>query len=166
MERAHTPKEIEVAYRTAKKIANQFIRSRKRLPDMDFDDFVQEGVLGWLEGRNIYYAMASAYRYASKFHDYDYRVKGITDPVMVEFNEETHTEADCLEESVVQALDAGRIIERILEIEDDTVQFILLGAHYFGMSLRELSVVLGKSHEWVRTILVEQTKILREEFQA
>jgi DNA-directed RNA polymerase specialized sigma24 family protein len=161
-----TDAEVKAAYNVARRIAKSVMRSRTTA-GMAYEDFVQEGVLAWLQGRSIYYGMIDAFRRLAPISPYSYGVKGVKEPEMVSFVEELYTQYDDDERDRIDTLlDAEKILKRIQEIPNDVLQFALLGYLYFGMTLREIGSVLEKSHEWVRTYLVEpELKKIREEFQ-
>lgn len=163
-----TPQEVEVAYKVARKLASSVVNRMRSSHShyVDFDDFVQEGMVAWLEGRNMYRAMIDAFAKAAKMSKYSYGTKGMKEPRTVEITsleEDPNLTADPQEE-FVNHIDASRILERIQKIEDEQVQFAILAYAYIGMSLREIATIFGKSHEWVRTYLIEPelTKIKGE----
>lgn len=161
-----SPKQVEIAYSVARRIARSFDRLQQIQQVMDFDDFVQEGVLAWLEGRPMYLAMLDAFRRVAKLSQYAYSVKGLSDPPHTEFIEEMYTDtADSVEDELVENIDAQRVLDRIMSIKDETTRFVVTGSLYFGISLRDMGEVLGKSHEWVRLLLDTQVQKLKEEFQ-
>lgn len=154
-----TEQEIEVAYKVARKLANSVV-SRVRSSHshyIDFDDYVQEGVLAWLEGRNMYRAMMEAFVKAAKMSKYSFNTKGMKEPRTVDIDSlsDVVAEEENVEAVLVQRIDANRVLQRILAVSNEQVQFALLAYLYIGMSLREISQVFGKSHEWVRTYLIE-----------
>ena len=56
--------DISKMYSIARRIANMFYR-RHNLTYLDRDDFVQEAMLGWMQGRPMYFAMMDAFRRAA-----------------------------------------------------------------------------------------------------
>jgi len=160
-----TDEEVKAAYNVARRIAKSVMRSRTTA-GMAYEDFVQEGVLAWLQGQSIYYGMIDAFRKQAALSPYSYGVKGIAEPEILSFDEELDSNKDDESSRLDTLLDAEKILKRIQAIPNDILQFALLGYLYFGMSLREIAGVLEKSHEWVRTYLVEpELKKIREEFQ-
>lgn len=159
-----TDMEVQSAYTMARRIAKSVMRTLST-PSMGFDDFVQEGVVAWLEGKSMYYGMIDAFRSQAKLSPYSYTTKGMKEPEVLQFNEEMDGVNEEASE-IATKIDAERILKRIQSVQNDQQQFALLGYLYFGMSLREIGTVLEKSHEWVRTYLVEpELKKIREEFK-
>jgi hypothetical protein len=135
---------------------------------MDYDDFVQEGILAWLEGRRMYPAMLRAFGKSAKMSYYSYSVKGMHEPQTLPLDDFVDSEASDTPdiEHLHDKVDASKIMRRITRIENEQIQFALLGYLYFGMTLRDLGEVFGKSHEWVRSYLIEPELVkLREEFK-
>lgn len=160
-----SPKEVEIAYSVARRIAKSLSRLLHVQKVLDFDDFVQEGVLAWLEGRPMYLSMLDAFRRVANLSQYAYNIKGLPDLERLEFIEEAHTDVtESIEDELIENIDAQRIGDRIMSIEDETTRFVVMGSLYFGMSLRDIGEVLGKSHEWVRLLLDTQVQKLKEEF--
>jgi len=162
-----TDSEVQAAYNVARRIAKTVMRkvSTINTSSMAFEDFVQEGVIAWLEGKPMYYGMIDAFRAQAMISPYSYGTKGVKEPQMVLFDENIDSSNDCTA-AVDISIDAERILKRIQKVPNDIQQFALLGYLYFGMSLREIAGVLEKSHEWVRTYLIEpELKKIREEFQ-
>src|SRR4030042_246466 len=133
-------------------------------PHLDVDDFIQEGVWSWLEGRDMYYGMITAYRQASPVSRWDRETKGVVEPSFVEYVDSIHPTDDCGFEQADARLDAAKIISRIDKIADADVQFGVQAYFLFGLSLREIAEVVGKSHETVRRWLMPTIKMLKEEF--
>jgi DNA-directed RNA polymerase specialized sigma24 family protein len=132
---------------------------------MDLDDFVQEGIVAWLEGKPMHFRMLDAFHKQTRMSKYAYSVKGMTEPVEFQHTDELDNPVNTIPD-LEMAIDAEKILKRIQSVENDHQQFALLGYLYFGMSLREIGEVLEKSHEWVRTYLVEpELKKIREEFK-
>lgn len=164
-----TPEEIEAAYAVARRLANSIVKRVRSSHDhyLDYDDFVQEGMVAWLEGRSMYHAMLRAFGKAAKMSYYSYKVKGMEEPRTITIDELMDSPSTGLEliEQLDRKVDAQKILRRILSIKDERAQFAVLAHFYFGMTLRELGIVFEKSHEWVRTYLIEpELKKLREEF--
>lgn len=165
--RKQSPEQIAMAYSTARRIAKYFTSVLQRRTILDFEDYVQEGVLAWLEGRSMFLRMLTAYSMSGKLSRYAYLIKKAQDPISVEFDDRGGTTGvtDSCEDDVVAHIDYERVRDRIMAIKDDTVQFIIMGSLYFGISLRELGTILGMSHEAVRKIRDSHVKQIREEFQ-
>jgi len=162
-----TDAEVKVAYIIARRMARNIMRKMSTVNStpMSYEDYVQEGVMAWLEGRSMYYGMIDAFRKQALISPYSYNLKGVKEPLVIPFDENNHGSQDPSEDTEI-TVDAEKILKRIQEVPDDIQQFALLGYLYFGMSLREIGAVLEKSHEWVRTYLVEpELKKIREEFQ-
>ena len=163
-----TDAEVKAAYSVARSIAKNVMRSKVSTLNstcMAYEDFVQEGVLAWLEGKSMYYGMIDAFRKQALISPYSYGVKGVKEPQVLPYQEEFDGYINPLHD-LETAIDAQKILKRIQSVEDPIKQFALLGYLYFGMSLRDIAEVLDKSHEWVRTYLVEpELKLIREEFQ-
>jgi DNA-directed RNA polymerase specialized sigma24 family protein len=162
-----TDVEVQSAYSVARRIAKSVMRKVSTLNSnsMGFEDFVQEGMMAWLEGKSMYYGMIDAFRSQAKMSSYSYTTKGMKEPEVLLFNDEIDGATDEAAE-ICNRIDAERILKRIQAVDNEQQQFALLGYLYFGMSLREIGTVLEKSHEWVRTYLVEpELKKIREEFK-
>jgi len=162
-----TDAEVKSAYAVARRVAKSVMRKVSTLNSnsMGFDDFVQEGMMAWLEGKSMYYGMIDAFRAQAKLSPYSYNVKGMKEPQVFQFDEAIDSINENAED-IATKIDAERILKRIQAVENAQQQFALLGYLYFGMSLREIGTVLEKSHEWVRTYLVEpELKKIREEFK-
>jgi len=164
-----TKEEIEVAYKIARVLAKSLMARFWSSHDhiMALEDYIQEGILGWLEGRSMYRSMIRAFSNTAKMSNYSYVVKGMREPHTVpldDYVENEHaTENICAE--LDKQVDASKFLDRILAIQDDKAQFAVLGYFYFDMSLRDIGEVLEKSHEWVRTYLINpEIEKLREEF--
>ncbi|MFH1738364.1 MAG: hypothetical protein ABIH23_05105 [bacterium] len=161
-----TELEIKAAYAVATKLARKFMKHTHAdiyRPHMDLEDFVQDGILAWLEGRPMYYAMLDSYRASSPLSRWDREVLGLVEPTATEFKDNISAE-DVLSDIEVK-IDSDKIIRRIQSIKDENVRFATLAYLYFGMSLREIGAVLGQSHESVRqNIILPEIKRLREEF--
>lgn len=167
MEKQHTEVEIQAAYSVARRIAKSVMRKMASLRpnSMGFEDFVQEGMVAWLEGKPMYYRMLDAFHKQTMMSPYSYNVKGMPEPQAVRFEDEFDgaSNPDC---EIEVALDAEKVLKRIQAVPDEAQQFALLGYLYFGMSLRDIGEVLEKSHEWVRTYLVQpELKKIQEEFK-
>lgn len=161
-----TEREVELAYRAARRIARSFVSRYNGVlpPSLDFEDYVQEGILAWLEGRDMYWEMNVAFKKASKLSVYAYKVKKTPVPQSVEFEDDKNQEDRCAE--LECRVDAGKITERVYAIQDEKVQFAIMAYLLLGMSLREIGKVFEKSHEWVRTYLIEpELHKMREEFK-
>ena len=167
MEMNRSDVEVESAYKVARRVAKSVMRKVSTLNScpMGFEDFVQEGMIAWIEGKSMYYGMIDAFRTQAMISPYSYGVKGVKEPQMLQFEEDLDGVSNP-STGIEIAIDAERILKRIQSVPDEIQQFALLGYLYFGMSLREIGRVLEKSHEWVRTYLVEpELKKIREEFQ-
>jgi DNA-directed RNA polymerase specialized sigma24 family protein len=168
VENQKSPAEVEQAYTVARRIARSIMRRFAGSHQLvSFEDFVQDGMLGWLEGRSMYFSMIDAFRKQAMMSNYSYKVKDMKEPGLTSFNEDVHS---MTHENPVHEwdkhIDAQAILERIQRVDDDAQQFALLGYLYFGMSLREIGDVLDKSHEWVRTYLIEpELRLIVEEFK-
>lgn len=134
---------------------------------LDFEDYVQEGMIAWLEGRNMLHGMLDAFRKASALSVYAYKVKKTQATKIVELDdshspEDYHDELDALIDTKTMA---QKVLNRIYSIADEQKQFALVAYVYLGMSLREIAEVFGKSYEWVRMYLIdEELKKIKEEF--
>jgi hypothetical protein len=162
-----TNTEVMLAYTVARRVAKGVMRKVSTLNStcMAYEDFVQEGVMAWLEGKSMYYGMIDAFRSQAMISPYSYNTKGVKEPQVLPFEDGLDGFTNPTE-AIDNAIDAQKMLKRIQAVEDPIKQFALLGYLYFGMSLREIAEVLDKSHEWVRTYLVEpELKIIREEFQ-
>jgi DNA-directed RNA polymerase specialized sigma24 family protein len=168
VENQKTELETQQAYKVARRIAQSVMRRFAGSHQLvSYEDFVQDGMLGWLEGKSMYFAMIDSFRRQAMMSNYSYKVKGMKEPGLTSFNEDVHsmTHENPVHEWDNQ-IDAQDILERIQRVDDDVQQFALLGYLYFGMSLREIGEVLDKSHEWVRTYLIEpELSLIREEFR-
>jgi DNA-directed RNA polymerase specialized sigma subunit len=159
-----TEREVELAYNAARRIARSFVQKYSGVlpPSVDYEDYVQIGMLAWLESRDMYWEMIRALRKALEFSKYSYKVKKLPVPQMVEFDDERSNRQPI--EALEDKIDAQRILDRIYDVEDDRKQFALMGYLFLGMSLRDIGEVFEKSHEWVRTYLIEpELKKIREE---
>lgn len=159
-----TDKEVELAYRAARKIARSFVRRYNSImtPTADFEDYVQTGMVEWLEGRDMYWGMIRELRRSLEFSKYLYKVKQMPAPHMVEFEDDRHDRD--LKDEIERKIDAQPILDKIYAIEDEQKQFALVAYFLLGLSLREIAQVFEKSHEWVRTYLIDpEIKRIREE---
>jgi hypothetical protein len=163
-----TEGEVKSAYKMARRLAKHVmskITPVNNSSSMGYEDFVQEGMLAWLEGKSMYYGMIDAFREQAMLGKYSYTTKGMTDPQVVPFNEEVDGHTDDESEEVIKHIDAQKVMQRILAVENEQVQFALLGYLCYGMSLRDLGEVLEMSHEGVRLYLINpELKKIREEF--
>lgn len=161
-----TEGEVKSAYTVARRLAKHVVGKLSTLnsSSMGYEDFVQEGMLAWLEGKSMYYGMIDAFRKQSMIAPYSYVTKGMKEPQVLPFDESIDAPCDDTEE-VDKHIDAQKILARVQAVDDELVQFALLGYLYFGMSLRDIGEVLEKSHEWVRLYLINpELKKIREEF--
>jgi RNA polymerase sigma factor (sigma-70 family) len=158
--------DVNMAYEVARKIAASLFSKHAQVQEMlDFEDFVQEGMLAWWEGSvTMYNAMMDAFRRASKLSRYSYVVKGMTPPYELSYNDEMFEGPNITEDEIIEHLDSGKVLERINAIKDSRTKFIVQGNLYFGMSYRELGEVLDLSHERIRQILEPELEKLRKEF--
>lgn len=170
MDTEYTKEEVEAAYKVARRLATMVLNRVRSSHDhiLDYDDFVQEGMLAWLEGRPMYESMIRAFTNSAKISNYSYKVKGVREPVTLSLDNMNDSEhpGENPYESLENKIDMNKILSRILEIKDEQAQFAVLAYFFFGMSLRQLGEVFEKSHEWVRTYLIEpELAKLREEFK-
>lgn len=163
-----TAQEVEMAYRAARKIARSFVVKYNGVlpPTVDFDDYVQTGMVAWLEGRDMYWAMIRELRKALEFSKYSYKVKKMTLPKRVELTADVPDSGRDIEKELADQLDAKKIADRIYAIKDETRQFAMIAYFFLGMTLRDIGEVVGKSYEGVRTFLIEpELKRIREELK-
>jgi len=160
--------EVKQAYVDARRIAQSIMRRFSGSHQLvSVEDFVQDGMLGWLEGKSMYYSMIDSFRKQAMISNHSYKKRGIKEPDLTSFNEDMHSNVN---DSPVHEwdtlIDAQKVLERVRQVKDDAQQFALLGYLYFDMSLREIGDILGKSHEWVRKFLIEpELKLIKEEFK-
>ena len=163
-----TDEEVEAAYRVARKLANVLVKRMFSSHDhfTDYDDYVQEGMLAWLQGKDMYRAMTHAFSNAAKLSRYSFNVKKMAEPYTVPLTDDVADEIfDSPDDDLSTRIDANKILKRIMQIPNEQAQFAVLGYLYFGLSLRDLAEIFEKSHEWVRTYLLEpEITKLREEF--
>jgi DNA-directed RNA polymerase specialized sigma subunit len=168
MENQKTDEEVEQAYNVARKLARYVMRRTAGCRQLvSFEDFVQDGMLGWLEGKDMFFAMIDAFRKQAMMSNYSYKKKGMKEPGLTSFDEMMHsTEVENPTHEWDKQIDAQKVLKRIQGITDEATKFALLGYLYFGMSLREIAEILERSHEWVRLYLIEpELSKIREEFQ-
>ena len=159
-----TEREIAIAYSVARRIAASFMTPERIAlyrPHMEMEDYIQEGVLGWLEGKDIYRAIVTAYRKDSPVTWWR-RAKGDKEPSFVPLQDDALLEdpTDNIARSE-QRMDAEKILALLDNIEDDTKRFAVCANLYFGMSLRQIAEVLGSTHETVRKMIKPEIEEIR-----
>jgi len=163
-----TDEQIRAAYEVAHRLAKSVLKRMKtnRASIFDEDDLVQEGMVAWLEDRNMYYSMIRAIRDSSVLSRYAYDVKGLHDPFVTSLDDtDISATAEDTQDWMASVIDATAAWKRVMEIKNDDARFAVLSYTLDIMSLRELGRVFEKSHEWVRTFLIEpELKKIREEF--
>ncbi len=152
----------EQAYEMAWRAARVFSRNHK-LPHMDVEDYVQEAMIGWFQGRNIYYAMISAFRKAAPLSLHTFKARGGTAiPHFVAFDE-TYGEATHV--NLEDKIDQRRVTQLIEEIDEERVQFVIKAMFYMGMSAVEISEILQCSRAWVYVLREKGLQQLRDKLE-
>lgn len=163
-----TDEEIKEAYKfawnLARKVYSNF-RIEMYRPYLDVADFAQEGILAWLEGRNMYFAMIDFTRAHSCFPRWHRKNNDLKDPIHVSFDERMVESDSNPEDEAEMRIDAAKIRARINQIEDADARFAVLGKLYFGMSYRELADVIRCSHERVRKLVDEHVQKIKKELE-
>ena len=165
-----TDLEIKEAYRISKMIARNFTRNH-HIAFLDLEDYIQEGVMGWLEGRNIYHAIIDAFRKAAPIDKMAYR-PGMEIPETVHFgihlpeqlSQMSHDPISTLEKE----LDSKDLIDQILDATHqlpEKIQFCVLGSYYYGMTLSEVGDTLGVTVGMVSRWRTEGVSFLRQYFK-
>ena len=165
-----TDKQIEEAYRIARIIAKRFCATHF-IAHLDVEDYVQEGVLGWLEGRNIYHAIIDAFRNAAPIDKMMYK-PGMHIPEMVHYGVHvpesigkaiSYDPTNAMEDFI----DSRDMIDKILDFTHqlpEKVQFCVLGSYYYGLTLADIAEIMGVNIRFVSEWRKEGVECLKKHF--
>lgn len=133
---------IKQIYSLARKVASR-VMHKYRVSYLDEEDFVQEAVMGWLEGRNLYLAAMDALRKYGPLTK-DEASRKVRPPEFIDSEDPdliltSGTGPSSMEHHVL----SSQILDIILSIDDREEQYAVLASYFGDLSLQDISHDLG-----------------------
>ncbi|KKM91373.1 hypothetical protein LCGC14_1229150 [marine sediment metagenome] len=132
--------EVDKMYGIANRLANSFY-TKYFLTYLDKQDFVQEAMLGWLQGRPMLYAMMDAFRKAAPLARSQIGKLAIPRLTLLTWGIK---DPNAGEETIIKAVLLSQLREVISEKMDEVTQDVM--NRYFFKDGSETLKEIGKSH--------------------
>lgn len=165
-----TEEEVKKAYGLARTMGRMFAEThQKMVHHLDADDYTQEAIIAWMEGKHIPYKLVDLYRKESPIGRREWikkkgRVTSV-DPVNVDDIEnllpsEVDVEADAEKQIRLKA------IQKVVDDMIDPRQQIIMILHYvYDKSLTEIGQGLGLSKSYTSKLHGEALTHIRKEIE-
>jgi len=165
--REATADEIRTVYEQVRRVVYNFYTTRaiqNITPHIAHEDLVQECMIGWLEGQDIYRVLLDKYRELMPYSRYYHRVsRRKPEPVrLTPFVDADIMPSDPLPEpQIIRQMDIADFLKRLDDVDDSRIKTILELKYYYGMSLREMEEILDLKKSHIATLHNKGLEILK-----
>lgn len=153
-----TEKYIERAYQKAKNLARSYAKTHSNT-HLDSDDFTQEAMIAFLEGRNMGFGLIDAYRKAAPLTRS--QVGRIPSPIFRQVFDHTLIDEES-ENALNRAVLTRQLREAIAQMEPIN-QDVIDRYYRQEQTLKEIGEAYGKSRTWVSNRIEGTIRKLQEE---